>query len=98
MSNEQNRVKMQIKMSDDVLKGTYANAMQIGHTQEEFVVDFMNLSPRQGVGIVSSRVIISPGHLKRIISAMQDNLKRYENQFGDIKEASQPDGIGFKAE
>jgi hypothetical protein len=69
--------QLQIKISDDVLKGAYANAMQIIHTKEEFVLDFMNLSPHQGVGIVNSRVIMSPGHLKRVIAALQDNLKRY---------------------
>ena len=90
--------KIQIKMSDDVLKGVYANAMQVVHTQEEFIMDFMNLSPHQGVGIVNSRVIISPGHLKRMITALQENLKRYEDQFGSIQVAQQPEGIGFKPE
>ncbi len=97
-ANQQGKLKMQIKMPDEILKGVYANAMQVGHTQEEFIVDFMNLSPQQGVGIVSSRVIISPGHLKRIIAALQDNLQRYENQFGVVKIAEQPEGIGFRPE
>lgn len=98
MSDQQQQQKMQIKMTDDVLKGTYANAMQVGHTQEEFMIDFMNLAPQQGVGIVNARVIISPGHLKRIIAALQDNVQRYESQFGAIKTAEQPEGIGFKSE
>ena len=95
-NNEAGR-QMQIKISDDVLKGNYANAMQVAHTKEEFLLDFMNLSPHQGVGVVSSRIIMSPGHVKRVIAALQDNLKKYENQFGKIEEASAPSGdIGFK--
>ncbi|MFH1890994.1 MAG: DUF3467 domain-containing protein [Candidatus Kuenenbacteria bacterium] len=98
-SNQQGQQKqLQIKVSDDVLKGAYANAMQILHTKEEFVLDFMNLSPHQGVGIVNSRVIMSPGHVKRVIAALQDNLKKYESSFGKIEEAQAPSNeLGFKA-
>ena len=97
-ANEQNQQRqLQIKISDEVLKGVYANAMQIIHTKEEFVLDFMNLSPHQGVGIVNSRVIMSPGHVKRVIAALQDNLKKYESNFGKIEEAEAPSELGFQA-
>ena len=99
MSNNQNQPKnqpqIQIKITDDVLRGVYANAMQVIHTPEEFVLDFMNLSPHQGVGIVNSRVIISPGHLKRIIAALQDNIAKYEATSGKIQAAESPSEIGF---
>ena len=62
--------QIQIRASDDVLKGQYANAMQVAHTREEFLMDFMNLYAHQGVGVVSARVIISPGHMKRIVAAV----------------------------
>lgn len=97
--NNQQQQQVQIKISDDTLKGVYANSMQISHTQEEFVIDYMNLYPPQG--IVNSRVIVSPGHLKRMIAALEENLKKYEDQFGEIKVAQKPSGeqeIGFKAE
>ena len=101
MKNEkqpnQSSNQMQIKISDEVLKGNYANAMQVAHTKEEFLLDFMNLSPHQGMGIVSSRIIMSPGHVKRVIVALQDNLKKYEDQFGKIEQADAPNPeIGFK--
>jgi hypothetical protein len=39
---------------------------------------------------------MSPGHVKRVISALQENMKRYEEKFGKIKEAETPEGnIGF---
>ena len=88
--------KMQIKISDEVLKGVYANAMQVAHSREEFLLDFLNLSPHMGAGIVSTRVIMSPGHLKRVIAALTDNLKKYEAKFGKIEEAEAPQEIGFK--
>ncbi|MFH1610848.1 MAG: DUF3467 domain-containing protein [Patescibacteria group bacterium] len=98
-NSNQNQKQMQIKIDDNTLKGVYANAMQVFHSKEEFVLDYMNLSPHQGVGIITSRVIISPGHAKRMIAALSDNLKKYEDQFGKIEEADAPNNeLGFKTE
>ena len=89
--------QLQVKITDDVLKGVYANMVQVAHGPEEFILDFMNLFPPSG--IVSSRVIMSPGHMKRFVAALQDNLKRYEEQFGKIKESQAPHHqIGFRTE
>lgn len=77
-----------VKLPDGVLPGVYSNQMMVQHTREEFVIDFINLFPPQGV--VTSRVIVSPGHLKRMIRALGDNLARYESRFGPIVEAEPP--------
>jgi len=77
-----------VKISDEELKGRYANLLRITHTREEFILDFINLAPPQGV--VTSRLVTSPGHLKRIIGALQANLKRYEDTFGTIQAAAEP--------
>ena len=88
--------QMQIKISDEILKGSYANAMQVAHSREEFILDFLNLSPHIGAGVVSARVIMSPGHLKRVIAVLSENLKNYEDKFGKIEQAQSPEEIGFK--
>ena len=93
--------KIQIKARDDDLKGNYSNLMQVFHnTKEEFVLDFFLVSPP--TGILTSRVIMSPGHLKRMVKAIQENVRKYEEKFGEIEEAKTPEmpegGIGFKAE
>ena len=80
--------KMPVKMPESVLSGVYANQMMISHTREEFLLDFMNLFPPQGV--VNARVIVSPGHLKRMIRALSENLSRYENRHGKVIEAAEP--------
>ncbi|MEW6610294.1 MAG: DUF3467 domain-containing protein [Patescibacteria group bacterium] len=92
--------QIQIRASDEVLRGVYANAMQVVHTKEEFMIDFLNLYPHQGLGVVNARVLTSPGHAKRIVAALADNIKKYEAQFGAIMTAAEPaEGkeMGFKA-
>lgn len=86
---------IKIKITDKVLKGVYANNMMVVHTKEEFLLDFINIFPPGG--IVNARVITSPGHLKRIIAALSENMRKYEETYGEIKEAPDPmtDKTGF---
>jgi hypothetical protein len=92
---EQQPQQIQIKASDEKLKGEYSNVMQILHTKEEFVSDFLNVFPPTGT--LNSRVILSPGHFKRMVKAMEENLKKYEEANGKIEEAEAPkSGIGFQ--
>ena len=79
---------IEIKIDDEELKGRYSNLLRITHTREEFILDFIQMVPPQGV--VTSRVVTSPGHLKRIVRALAANLARYEETFGPIAEADEP--------
>ena len=89
MSDEQRKARIEIKLPDHLVGGAYANNMVVVHTREEFVLDFMSLcNPR--AGIVTARVIVSPGHLKRIVRALSENLARYEALFGELAEAPSP--------
>lgn len=87
--NNQAKQQIQIKAKDEILAGVYSNAAQFAHTKEEFVLDFMTVLPPAGT--LNARVIMSPGHFKRMIRAMQDNLVKYESAFGTIQESNQPD-------
>ncbi len=88
--------KQEIKVADNIPGAEYANAMQINHNRDEFQLMYLNIMGASGR--VTGKVITSPGHYKRMIAAMQDNLKKYEEQFGEIKEMAGPGGeeIGFK--
>jgi hypothetical protein len=68
--------KPAVRVPDRLLAGVYATQMVVRHTREEFLVDFINGFPPQRV--VTARVIVSPGHLKRMIHALSDSLRRYE--------------------
>jgi hypothetical protein len=81
---------VEVKIGDEELKGRYSNLLRITHTREEFILDFINLVPPQG--IVTARIVTSPGHLKRILQALTANLARYEETFGVIEEAPEPAG------
>lgn len=85
-------VGLNVKIADEDLKGRYSNLLRITHTREEFILDFINLVPPQG--IVTSRVVTSPGHLKRIVRALSANLERFEQAYGTIPEAPEPGGEG----
>jgi signal transduction histidine kinase len=83
-----NQNQMRVKITDETLRGVYANQMVVSHTKEEFILDFVNLFPPEG--IVNARIIISPGHLKRVIRALAENVRKYEERFGEIREAAEP--------
>ena len=85
-----------IIIPDHLRAGVYSNLMIVNHTREEFLLDFVMISPPGAV--VSARVIMSPGHIKRAITALQSSVKQYEDKFGKIVEAKEPMGkplLGF---
>lgn len=92
MADSQPSQGVNIKIADEELKGRYSNLLRITHTREEFILDFINMVPPQGV--VTARIITSPGHMKRILSALASNLQRYEETHGTIQEAAEPPSEG----
>lgn len=74
---------IQVIAGDDVARGRYSNNMLVSHTPEEFIVDWLLNSPA-GTHLVS-RVIVSPGHVKRVIAALTDNLHKYEVNYGSVR-------------
>jgi hypothetical protein len=81
--------------TDPGLLAQYSNLMQIMHTQDEFVMDYF-FATSQGNATLINRIALSPGHAKRIMSALQENLKRYEEKYGEIKPRPIPfEVLGF---
>lgn len=89
--------KQQIKIADNIPGAEYANMMQVSHTHDEFMMMFASIAGP--TGRVVSKVITSPGHLKRIVAALADNIKKYEQVHGEIKESGSPEtgGLGFQS-
>ena len=87
--------KQQVKIVDNILGAEYANIAQIMHNKEEFRLMFAHVF--EPTGKVVSKVTVTPGHFKRIVSAMQESLEKYEKQFGKIEKSDGPNSgeIGF---
>ena len=79
---------MQINTSDEMSRGRYSNSMLVGHGPEEFIIDWLLQSPN-GAHLVS-RIVVTPGHMKRIVKALEENLSRYEQNFGEIRTVEPP--------
>lgn len=82
--------QLNIELSEEVAEGVYSNLAIISHSPSEFVVDFIRIVPNVSKAKVKSRVILTPQHAKRLMRALQDNINKYESQFGMIEEPEQP--------
>ena len=83
MENKKKQIKIQI--DEAVGQGEYANFVIVTHSAAEFIMDFVRILPGMQKSKVKSRVIISPIHTKTFLLALQDNIKKYEKKFGEIK-------------
>lgn len=81
---ENNDNKLDIELSSEVAKGTYSNLAIITHSHSEFILDFATMLPGLQKACVSNRLIMTPEHAKRLLMALQDNVQKYEAQFGPI--------------
>jgi len=49
------------------------------------VFDFARVLPGKPKAKVYARIIKAPQHAKSFLLALQDNIKKYEEQYGEIK-------------
>lgn len=82
---ENKEKKLNIELPADVAEGVYSNLAIISHSSSEFVVDFIRIMPGTPKANVKSRIILTPEHAKRLLNALQDNINKFESQFGQIK-------------
>ena len=83
MENTKNVQQINIELTQEVSEGEYAN----------FVMDFTKILPGVSKARVHSRVIMAPQHAKAFLAALGDNIKRFEQQNGEIAPPAQ-DGFG----
>ncbi len=87
---EQNNNQLNIELTEDVAEGVYANLAIITHSSSEFVLDFIRVMPGVPKARVKSRVVLTPEHAKRLLSALEDNIEKYEEAHGRIKIQNDP--------
>lgn len=81
---QQNQIN--IELSEEIAEGIYSNLAMIAHSNSEFVIDFIKLMPGVPKARVKARVIVTPEHAKRLLSALKENIDKYEANFGTIKQ------------
>jgi len=84
-------VQLKIEIDEPTAQGLYCNLAMVNHTPTEFTMDFIYVQPQQPKAKVRARIITSPQHMKRLLAAMQDNVGRYEKNFGLIDLAKLPE-------
>lgn len=84
-----------IKAEDETQAGLYSNLARISHTPEAFQLDFMVVHSPPPFGRLQARVILTPGHAKRFLRALKDNIDRFEAQHGPVAVAEPPAPEGY---
>lgn len=96
MENENKNNQLQIELKEEVAQGTYANLAIITHSTSEFVVDFVRIMPGLPKAGVQSRIVMTPEHAKRLMYALQDNVAKFEKEFGPIRMPEEQQQEGSK--
>jgi hypothetical protein len=87
MEDQNQNNQLNIELSEEVAEGIYSNLAIINHSPSEFVIDFIKIMPNVPKARVKSRVILTPQHAKRLLQALSDNVSKYEQNFGKIKDS-----------
>ena len=87
--DKKNKEGINIELSEEIASGIYSNLAVINHSNSEFIVDFIQIMPGVPKAKVRSRILLTPQHAKRLKSALQENIKKFEDQFGTIQELNQ---------
>ena len=85
--------KINIELSEEMSDGIYSNLAVITHSNSEFVVDFIRVMPGVPKAKVKSRIILTPQHAKRLMGALNENIRKFETQNGPIKEIKGMDQV-----
>lgn len=86
MSEQAQPQNLNIEISEEMAEGKYANLAIITHSHAEFVLDFVNVMPGTPKSRVNSRIILTPQHAKRLVNALAENIQKFEDEHGQIKD------------
>lgn len=75
---------VEIELKEDEASGTYSNLVMITHSPSEFVFDFISMMPGVPKAKVLKRLVLTPDHAKRLANALNENIRKYENEHGSI--------------
>ncbi len=73
-----------IELPEAAAEGIYSNLVLVSNSPSEFVLDFARILPGPPKGKVHARIVMTPSHAKSLAAILQENLSRYERNFGPI--------------
>ena len=90
--------QINIELGEKESEGIYSNLALISHSGAEFVIDFTRVLPGVPKTKIYARIIMTPQHTKALLNALDENINKFEKQFGEIKQnVQQSDSqFGFK--
>ena len=77
-------VQLQIEIDPVTANGMFVNMAMVNHTETEFTMDLIYIQPQAPKATVRARIITTPKHMKRLLLAIQDNVRRHEERFGTL--------------
>ncbi len=83
--------QLNIEISEEVADGIYSNLAIITHSNSEFVLDFVRVMPGVPKAKVRARILLTPQHAKRLMRALADNVQKFEQVHGPIRETEMPE-------
>ncbi len=86
MEDKNTAPQLSIELTEEIADGIYSNLAIITHSNSEFVIDFVKVMPGVPKAKVKSRILLTPQHAKRLVAALQENLQKFEQVNGPIKQ------------
>ena len=80
--------RIQLQIDEAVAKGAYSNAVVISHSEFEVTLDFAFVHAAPPRAKVEARVILAPKQAKSLLRTLAENLRKYEERFGEIPSPS----------
>lgn len=101
MDLKQQQRRINVELGEKESEGIYSNLALISHSPSEFIIDFARVMPGVQKTKVYARIVMTPAHARMLLSALEENIKKFEGQFGAIKifgKGEKEKGIGFQAQ
>lgn len=89
--------QINVELAEKEGEGIYSNLALIAHSMSEVIIDFARMLPGLPKARIYARIIMTPQHAKLLHMALEENIKKYEAQYGPIKvQGREGDKIGFQ--
>lgn len=88
-----NKKEIEVRCSEDIMNGVYANFSIVTKGHDEFMIDFVFLQPDDAHGDIRSRVVIPQSMIRRLIASLSAHLD--ESDASDDTDEIPPFTINF---